>query len=319
MNKVFLLGSYGSGSAVLKRRLAERSDIELLEIPFSEDPFEKKVLSFVDESDLTFLCMNGPDSARFSDLVKEAGIRKKIISTGVELRVRSDWTYGLPEYRCGAQRAEIAASDRVVVPGCHASGFILPAEPLLAAGIFPRDYPFAVHSVTGYSGGGKALIDAYQDRNRPDAFAGCCQYYLDQDHFHLPEMQRFCALPYPPILNPIVADYYAGMTVTTPVHTRLLPRKVTPEKVRDVLAEYYADQPLIEVLPFEKSGPVVFFDSTSMTGRDDCQLAVYGNDERFVLLARFDNLGKGAGGSSEQLINIALGLPEETHLSLVRK
>ena len=203
-------------------------------------------------------------------------------------------------------------SRRIAVPGCHASGFISLVYPLVAGGIAAPDYPFACHSVTGYSGGGKKMIAEYEAADRPKEFDSPRQYGVGQAHKHLPEMQAVCGLSAAPAFDPIVADFYSGMCVSVPLFGRLLAKKMGVNDIKSYFAEYYASHNFVKV---EEEMPA-YIPANMLSGNDGMRIFVGGNDERILLVSVFDNLGKGASGAAVQCMNIALGLDERTSLSL---
>ena len=193
--------------------------------------------------------------------------------------------------------------------GCHATGFLTLAAPLVSMGIAAPDYPFTAHSVTGYSGGGKKMIAAYEAEDRPASYDGPRQYALGQKHKHLPEMQKIAGLAYAPVFNPIVADYFCGMVVTVPLHTRLLQKKLTPSEVAAAMAEYYAGQRFITVHPHGETPEDGTLDALALAGTNNLEIFVFGTDEQIVLASRFDNLGKGASGAAVQCMNSCWACP----------
>ena len=223
------------------------------------------------------------------------------------------WTYGFPEL--SPQQAEaIAKSDRVGNPGCHASGAISILQPLTAAGIVPADYPVTAFSLTGYSGGGKKMIAQYEGDKGQDLYAPR-QYGLVQQHKHLPEIVTICHLTQEPVFTPIVDDYYSGMEVMIPFFSQLLAKKVTAQDVWQVLADHYDGCPFVHVLPFgeDKGG---FIAANDMSGYDDMEILVTGNDQRIMVTSLFDNLGKGASGAAIQNMNLMMGIDSTTGLNL---
>jgi N-acetyl-gamma-glutamyl-phosphate reductase len=224
--------------------------------------------------------------------------------------------YGLPELN-KAQRAKIREAHRVANIGCHAAGFILLMHPLVSAGVVPKDYPVTCHSLTGYSGGGKKMIAEYEAPGRPRFPLGAPRHYaLAMKHKHLPEMQKYSGLDFAPEFSPIACDFYKGMAVTVPLATRLLSKKPTARNVRDMLAEFYAGERFVKVMPFDDAANLHdgFFDPLGANDTNRNDIFVFGNDEHMVLISRLDNLGKGASGAAVQNMNIMLGIDEGTAL-----
>ena len=230
-----------------------------------------------------------------------------VIDTSTAHRVNPDWVYGLPELK--GQREKIAASKRVANPGCHATGFIVLIAPLVQAGIVKDDEVLSCFSLTGYSGGGKKMIAQYEAESRDVLLDAPRQYGLTQNHKHLPEMAKVCGLKNAPVFCPVVADYFAGMEVTVAVHG------VRVEALKDCYREYYA-QGVVKFTEGDTFSEGGFISAGAFAGRDDLEICVYGNDERALLVSRFDNLGKGASGAAIQNMNILLGIDETEGLNL---
>ena len=310
MKKVFIDGSAGTTGLKIFERFQNRSDLELLTIPEADRKNLDARIAKVCEADISFLCL--PDAAS-REICEQLPQMVRLLDTSTAHRTLPDWVYGLPELS-KERRAAVAAANRVAVPGCHATGFITLAAPLVSMGIAAPDYPFTAHSVTGYSGGGKSMIAAYEAEDRPGTYDSPRQYALGQKHKHLPEMQKIAGLAYPPVFNPIVADYFSGMVVTVPLHTRLLQKPMTPEDVTKAFADYYGGQRFIHVMPYGQLPEDGTMDANSLAGTNDLEIYIVGTAEQIVLISRFDNLGKGASGAAVQCMNLMLGLPEDTGL-----
>lgn len=309
MVKVYIDGQEGTTGLKILERFKDRKDIELLKIDEDKrkDADERKKL--INSSDFTFLCL--PDAAA-KEAVAMAGDKVRIIDASTAHRTNPDWAYGFPEL--GASfRGKIADSARTAVPGCYASGFVSMVYPLVKLGIMPADYPVTCHAVSGYSGAGKKAIAVYEGENRPAEFDSPRQYALTQQHKHLPEMQKICGLSYAPAFNPLVCDYFSGMVVSVPIFTRLLTKKYTCDDVRKALAEFYGDAYFVKVMP-EGEPEDGFIGANNISGTNNMQIFVNGNDERLILCSRLDNLGKGASGAAVQCLNIMMGIDEKTGL-----
>lgn len=308
--RVFIDGAEGTTGLKIRERFAAREDIELVPI----DPEKRKDLAerarVINGCDAAILCL--PDAAS-REIAPHVAPEVRLLDASTAHRTDPGWVYGLPELS-SMQRLAVIGSRRVAVPGCHATGFAVLVYPLIALGIAPKDYPFVCHSLTGYSGGGKKMIAAYEDPQRPGSYNAPRQYALGQRHKHLPEMQKAAGLLYPPIFNPIVADYYSGMLVNVPLHSRLLRRHMTAESIHDAFAAHYEGQQFVRVRPFGDLPPDGTLSAGELSGRNDLEIFVYGRDEQIMLAARFDNLGKGASGAAVQCMNLMLGLPEATGL-----
>lgn len=310
MFKVFIDGSVGTTGLKIFSRFQGREDLEILTIP---DELRKDLdarVELIRKADVSFLCL--PDAAS-REICERLPEDVRILDTSTAHRTVPGWVYGLPELS-EQIRSAIMTANRVAVPGCHATGFITIAAPLVSMGIAPADYPFTAHSITGYSGGGKKMIGQYEDEGRPATYQSPRQYALGQGHKHLPEMQKIAGLAYPPIFNPIVADFFSGMVVTVPLHTRLLGKAWSPEDVAKAMADYYAGQKFVTVRPFGETPEDGTLDANSLAGTNKLEIFVFGTNEQIVLASRFDNLGKGASGAAVQCMNIMLGLPEDTGL-----
>lgn len=307
MVKVFIDGKEGTTGLKIYERLGDRKDISLLLLPEEMRKDRAARREMINAADVVFLCL--PDAAAIEAVSLCDNDRVTIIDASTAHRTDPDWAYGFPELS-ETHRKKIAQSRRIAVPGCHASGFISLVYPMIAGGILPPDYPFVCHSVTGYSGGGKKMIAEYENAARSPELDSPRQYGLSQKHKHLPEMTKVCGLLYPPVFNPIVSDYYSGMCVTVPIHTRLLAKKMGVEQLKSYFAEYYARQNFIKVLDEVPA----YLAANPLAGTNRMQICVDGNDERIVLASVFDNLGKGASGAAVQCMNISLGLDERTSL-----
>ena len=311
MVKVYIDGQEGTTGLKILERFSKRNDIELLRIDEDKrkDPEERRKL--INASDFTFLCL--PDAAAI-EAVSLAGDKVRIIDASTAHRTNPDWAYGFPELD-NSFREKIAKSMRTAVPGCYASGFASMVYPLVKLGILPTDYPVSVHAVSGYSGAGKKAIAVYESADRPADFDSPRQYALTQKHKHLPEMQKICGLDYAPAFNPLVCDYFSGMVVSLPLHTRLLAKKYNADDVRKALTEYYESRGshFVKVMP-EGEPADGFIGANNLSGTNNMEIFVNGNDERLIINSRLDNLGKGASGAAVQCLNIMMGIDEKTGL-----
>lgn len=310
MKKVFVDGSAGTTGLRIFERLGKRDDIELITI---SDELRKDIdarRATIEGADAAFLCL--PDDAAKEIVAAVKSDKVKILDTSTAHRTDSSWAYGFPELS-GEFREKIKTYNRIAVPGCHASGFIAVVYPLVSAKVLPADYPLVSYSVTGYSGGGKKMIAEYQDKERDSELSSPRQYGLTQNHKHLKEMKAICGLSDNPVFSPIVADYYSGMVVSVPLYAKLLGKKMTAMDIHKILEEHYAGSKVVKVMPFGKEG---FLGSNNLSGKDTLEIEVTGNDERILVAARFDNLGKGSSGAAIQCMNLALGCEETSGLDL---
>jgi N-acetyl-gamma-glutamyl-phosphate reductase len=303
---VFVDGQEGTTGLQINELLAQRPDIELMRIAPEKrkDLAERKRL--INASDITFLCL--PDDAAKESATLVDNPATCVIDASTAHRVDPRWTFGLPEMEPG-QRERIRAAKRISNPGCHATAFILAVKPLIAQGLLPADTQIACNSITGYSGGGKKMIEQYQGPQRADPPR---PYALTLVHKHLPEMAHYSGLTQPPIFQPIVGPFYKGLAVTVYLHPRQFTRPMTPTGLQQLLADYYANEAFVRVAPAGIDGNTEggFFDVEGSNGSNRVDLFVFGNEERMLLVARLDNLGKGASGAAVQSMNLHLGLAE---------
>ncbi len=305
---VYIDGKEGTTGLQIYDRIGARDDITLLLIDEDKrkDPVERQKL--MNAADLVFLCL--PDAAAREAVTLVTNPATRIIDASTAHRTSPGWDYGFAELS-PRHRAAIQASRRVANPGCHASGFIAIVYPLVACGLLPPDALLSCHSITGYSGGGKKMIAQYEAPDRPAELDSPRQYGLSQTHKHLPEMQKLCGLAYAPIFNPIVADFYKGMAVSVPLHSAWVGGR-SAEEVRQALAAHYEGQALVRVAPEVVCDGMLA--SNPLAGTNEMELCVCGNAERMTVVARFDNLGKGASGAAVQNMNLMLGFAEKAGL-----
>ena len=306
-HKVYIDGQAGTTGLQLRHKLENHKDIEIMLISeeLRKDASERKRL--MNEAEVVFLCL--PDDAAREAVKLVENPNTCVIDASTAHRTHPDWAYGFPELS-QAHREKIKNAKRIANPGCHATGFIAAVYPLIQLGIIGIDYPLTAHSLTGYSGGGKAMIADYEAEGRPFLFDSPRQYGLSQQHKHLPEMQHVTGIDAPPVFCPIVADYYSGMATCIPLIASLFQKKVTKEELFGLLKEYYKDAAFIEVVQESTN----FLASNPLRDTNGLQLYLEGNDERMTLISVFDNLGKGASGAAVQNMNIILGLDDTTGL-----
>ncbi|MBQ3133946.1 MAG: N-acetyl-gamma-glutamyl-phosphate reductase [Clostridia bacterium] len=310
MVNVFIDGREGTTGLRIFERFSKREDLRVIALPeeLRKDPTARK--EAINAADVAFLCL--PDAAARESVSLVENDRVIVIDASTAHRTLPDWDYGFPELSA-AHREALSKSNRIAVPGCHAGGFVSLAYPLVTGGLLSPEAPLSCFSITGYSGGGKKMIAEYEADERRAEIDSPRQYGLGQQHKHLPEMQKIPGLVRPPVFCPIVSDYACGMVVSLPLPAELLTRRIGVEGVHELFAKHYADQKMVKVLP-AYTDPML--GSNNLTGYDHMEIAVHGNDDRMVVTARFDNLGKGASGAAVQCMNIALGLDETTGLNV---
>jgi N-acetyl-gamma-glutamyl-phosphate reductase len=310
---VFVDGQHGTTGLKIHERLRAREDIELIDIPVDKRRDLGERRKHLNEADIVFLCL--PDDAAREAVSMVINPAVCIIDASTAHRTAKGWVYGLPELN-REQRSLIRASNRISVPGCHATGFVLLLYPLVSGGIVGRDYPVSAHSVSGYSGGGKAMIAQYQAANLTEDIRNPRPYALDLNHKHVREMQKIPNLAFPPIFAPTVANFYNGEVVSIPLFPRLLGQPLTARQVTEFYAEYYAGEKFIRVRPYPADGCLKdgFLTLTDCNDTNIVEIFVFGNDDRIVLSARFDNLGKGSSGAAVQDMNLRMGVAEDEGL-----
>ena len=306
MTKVFIDGKAGTTGLRIYERLGDRKDLELITLSdeLRKDAAARKAA--LEAADVAFLCL--PDAAAVEAVALCENPDTVLIDTSTAHRVNDAWAYGFPEL--GGLREKIKNSKRIANPGCHASGFVSLIAPLRERGLLDENALLSCFSLTGYSGGGKKMIADYEGEDAATLLAPRT-YGLSQSHKHLPEMAKVCGLANAPAFSPIVSSYYAGMEVAVTVFKEQL--NGTAADVKACYADYYRGDVVKFVGNADENG---FLSASAFAGRDDMQIAVFGNDERITLVSRFDNLGKGASGAAIQNMNVVLGLSETTGLCI---
>jgi N-acetyl-gamma-glutamyl-phosphate reductase len=268
----------------------------------------------LNDADLVILCLPDDASRQAVSLIENPRVR--VIDASTAFRVAEGWAYGFPELEADGYET-VASSTRVANPGCWATGFLALARPLVRAGLIPADFPVTVHGVSGYSGGGKSMIEEFEKKDSP-VFVETVHrgYALGLGHKHLPEMQARAGLAHAPLFAPTVARFYRGMLVELPLQSWALPGTPVPRDFHAVLANSYAGKPLVEVAGLDEAASMKTLDAELLAGSNRMKLFVFANKagDQVRLVAALDNLGKGAGGAAVQNLNIMLGLPETTGL-----
>ena len=307
MKRVFIDGSAGTTGLRIHERLAGRPDIELVTIPEQQkkDPAVKREM-LNHGCDVAILCL--PDDASREAVAMIENPDVVVLDTSTAHRTDPRFVYGFPELS-PAQRAAVINARRIAVPGCHASGFIALTYPLVEAGLISPDARLVCHSLTGYSGGGKKMIGQYEASERDALLDAPRQYGISQTHKHLKEMMAVPGLKNAPIFCPIVGDFYSGMEVTVALFGQDVEGSI--EDVRKAYAAKYTG-PIVRYR--ERADEEGFLSAGALSGLDRMEISVTGHDERMLLVARFDNLGKGASGAAVQCLNLVLGADETTGL-----
>ncbi|MFW6852449.1 N-acetyl-gamma-glutamyl-phosphate reductase [Burkholderia gladioli] len=310
--KVFVDGQEGTTGLKIFEYLSARGDIDILRIDEARRKDVEERRRLINASDITFLCLPDVASRESASLVEND--RTTLIDASTAFRTSADWAYGLPELT-RAQRERIRGAKRIAVPGCHASAFVLAMRPLVDAGVVATDFAAHSYSITGYSGGGKKMIADYEAGGN-ERLASPRAYALGLAHKHLPEMAAHTGLAGAPIFTPIVGPFYKGLAITTYFTPGQLARRVKPQDVQQILAEYYAGEPFVKVAPYDAAENLDegFFDVQANNDTNRVDLFVFGNEERFVTVARLDNLGKGASGAAIQCMNLNIGADEDSGL-----
>ena len=309
MKKIFIDGRAGTTGLRIYERLENREDVELIILSEEDrkDPDKRRVA--LNSCDVAFLCL--PDAAAREAVSMIENDNVVVIDTSTAHRTLEGWAYGFPELSV-AHEEKIKSAKRIAVPGCHASGFIALIYPLIKAGALNTDALLSCHSLTGYSGGGKNMIADYQLEERDILLGAPRQYGIGQEHKHLKEMRAITGIDELPLFSPIVADFYSGMEVTVPLFASMLNDGFGIDEIRNIYADAYNTDIVKYEERLDNNG---FISASALSGKDSMRITVCGNDERMILVALYDNLGKGASGAAIECLNIVLG--QEKTLGLV--
>lgn len=308
MKKVFIDGSAGTTGLRIVERLENRKDIELIILSEEKRKDIEARRKALNSADIAFLCL--PDVASREAVALMENTDTVLLDTSTAHRTLDDWAYGFPELSA-EQKQKIINSKRIAVPGCHASGFIALVYPLVESGILPKDALLSAFSLTGYSGGGKGMIADYELAERDSLLDAPRQYGITQNHKHLPEMVKLCGIDNAPVFIPVVGDFYSGMEVTIPLFASQI--NGTTQDIKNVYKTKYNGPVVKYTEDFAESG---FVSANKLSFNDGMEISVSGNDERILLIARYDNLGKGASGAAIQCMNLVMGIDETEGLDL---
>ena len=307
--KIFVDGREGTTGLEIDERLQKRDDIEILSVEPEKrkDADERK--KYINRADIVFLCL--PDEAAKESVSLVENPNTRIIDASTAHRVADTWVYGLPELSSDHRQA-VQNAKRLSNPGCFAAGFAILMYPLIKEHILPANYPLSCHAVTGYSGGGKRLIESFEAEQNRHKFNSPCFYALGLNHKHLPEMQKHTGLETPPVFTPIIGKYYRGMTVAVPLHINRLNTKTSAGQINEFYKDYYMGQNFVKVMPpgIQAQFEGGYMDAQSCNNTNNVEILSFGDDELLLVVARLDNLGKGASGAAVQNMNIMLGMDE---------
>ena len=308
MKKVFIDGSAGTTGLRIAERLQQRKDIELIKLTEENRKDINARKEALNNADVAFLCL--PDKASIEAVSLMENENTVLLDTSTAHRTNDDWAYGFPELS-NEHKEKIKNSKRIAVPGCHASGFIALIYPLIEKGVLPKDALLSCFSLTGYSGGGKNMIAEYEAEDRDNLLGAPRQYGIAQIHKHLPEMSKICGIENAPAFIPVVADFYSGMEVTIPLFASQV--NASAEEIKAIYKEKYTGPIVKFVEDFDEGG---FVSANKLSFNDGMEISVSGNSDRILLIARYDNLGKGASGAAIECMNIVLGVDETTGLDI---
>ena len=310
IKKVFIDGSAGTTGLRIAERLENRNDIELIKLTEENRKDTAARKEALNLADIAFLCL--PDAAAIEAVSLIDNPNTVVLDTSTAHRTNENWAYGFPELSAEMEE-KIKNVKRIAVPGCHASGFISLIYPLVEKGIIAKDILLSCFSLTGYSGGGKKMIAEYEDAERDTLLDGPRQYGISQKHKHLPEMTAITKIENAPAFIPVVDAFYSGMEVTVPIFASQLNGGFTVEDIKKTYKEKYNGPVVNYIEDFDESG---FVSANKLSFKDSMEISVSGNEDRILLIARYDNLGKGASGAAVECMNIVLGVDKTTGLEL---
>lgn len=315
--KVFIDGEAGTTGLQIRARLHGRADIEFIRLDEKDRKDSKRREQALNECDLAILCL--PDDAAREAVTLVRNSRVKVLDASSAHRVQPDWVYGLPEMSADQPR-RIAEAQRVSNPGCYPTGVVLLLRPLVQNGLIPRNQPISVHAVSGYTGGGKSLIEAFESKTNPKR-APYSWYGLKLEHKHVEEMRAHSGLDQRPIFTPSYGKFRQGIVLQIPLALWTLPKSVTGADVHAALAAAYRDLPYVRVAPIAEAQSIETLEPEGLNGTNNVDLYVFSNDRhrQAVLGAVFDNLGKGASGAAVQNLNLMLGLSDVGQLDLSKQ
>jgi len=307
MTSIFVDGAAGTTGLQIRERLAGRRDVDVIALPEERRKDAAARRDALNVADIVVLCL--PDDAAREAVALIDNDTTRVIDASTAHRVAPGWIYGFPEV---SGRDAVAGAMRVSNPGCYSTGFIALVAPLVKAGLIPADAALTCNAVSGYSGGGKSMIAEFEDGPAPTAWRS---YALKLNHKHVPEMRERSGLSVSPIFAPSVANLFSGMIVEVPLHLSALTARPTAAALREALADFYRESPIVSVVMNYDEGTLAI---ERLAGTDRLELFVFGNeaDGQVRLVAALDNLGKGAAGAAVQSLNLMAGLAETEGLRL---
>jgi len=311
-HKIFVDGQFGTTGLKIHEMLSGRSELEILEIPEEEKKNPEVKQRLFNQADMVFLCL--PDIASKESIRYITNNETKVIDASTAHRTNSGWTYGIPELN-PHQREKIKNSNRVCVPGCHATGFIMAMNPLIENSIVSKKQKLVCHSITGYSGGGRGLIDIYEDSKNFAKINAQRPYALNLDHKHLPEMQYVLRLETAPLFTPSVGNFKQGMLVMSYLIKDDFLKDVSGKDIIELYNAYYESEAFVKII--ENNDEYLdkgFLDATACNNTNRIEISLYENKDYMVIISRLDNLGKGASGAAVQNMNIMLEVDENRGL-----
>ena len=306
--KIFIDGKAGTTGLRIFERLENFKGVEIITLSDEKRKDIDARKEALNSADIAFLCL--PDDAARESVSLIENDNTVVIDTSTAHRTDGDWAYGFPELSKN-HKEKLEKSKRIAVPGCHASGFIALVYPLIESGVLNKDENLSCFSLTGYSGGGKKMIAEYEDMERDVLLDAPRQYGLTQQHKHLKEMKAISGIDNIPAFCPVVAPFYSGMEVTVPIFKNMLKDGVTIEDIKKIYKDKYSGPIVCFKEATDEGG---FISAGAYSGLDSMEISVFGNEDRIILTARYDNLGKGASGAAIECLNIVLQQDETTGL-----
>ena len=314
MAKVFIDGAAGTTGLEIRERLSGRRELSLVQLSDADRKDTRARARALNDAEIVILCLPDEAAKEAVGLIENNGVR--VIDASTAHRTAPGWVYGFPEFEPG-QYERVATASRLSNPGCYPTGFLALVRPLIRAGLVAANAPLSVNAVSGYSGGGKAMIEEFEKKDSPSYVETAVRSYaLTLAHKHVPEMRQHAGLDHAPVFSPNVGRYYRGMIVDVPLQLWSLPKRPKPADLHEALVEAYRGRPFVEVASLAEAASLKTLDAELLKNTNKLKLYVFANEkaEQVRLVAVLDNLGKGASGAAVQSLNLMLGLPETTGL-----